>query len=60
MKIRETFKNVWKSSSASNGGYSIKLHYVNVPTVSQYYPVIVDSIKQQWATPDLYQSQNIC
>jgi hypothetical protein len=42
MKIRETFKNVWKSSSTNNGGYCIKLHYVNVPTVSQYYPVIVD------------------
>jgi hypothetical protein len=53
MKIRETFKNVWKSSSASNGGYSIAN---SIPILSSY----CGCIKQQWATPDLYQSQNIC
>jgi hypothetical protein len=40
--IRQTLKNVWKNASTSNGGYDIKLHYVNVPSTSLVYPIVLD------------------
>lgn len=39
--IRQTFKSVWSNMSVS-GGYQVKLHYIKTPSMSNYYPVVVD------------------
>ncbi len=41
LAIKKTLKNVWKTSSTSNGGYEVKWHVISVPSISNYYPVIV-------------------
>jgi hypothetical protein len=40
--IRQTLKNVWKNATTSNGGYDIKLHYINVPSSSLVHPIVLD------------------
>jgi hypothetical protein len=40
--IRQTLKNVWKNATTSNGGYDIKFHYINVPSSSLVYPIVLD------------------